>query len=162
MAMVAKSWTLTTPVAVLMVAAVFACFGSCTAAAEMAPSPSPSPDSAPCDQLDKERSLSVRVLDLSATDLHLTESEFVALQKYLDRLEVRLGGAGFRFEKTVWELSPRELGFKLGVIFAAAAFQCTITTPPSSDPSRPTPQIPLFIRKKLHLQLGGITATPLP
>ncbi|CAL5072185.1 unnamed protein product [Urochloa decumbens] len=147
------------PVAVLMVAAIFACFGPCAAAAKMALSPSP--DSAPSVQLDEETSLSLRLLDLRGIDLNLTESELVGLQKYMDRLEVSIGG-GFRFEKTAWELSPRELGFKLGVIFAQAAFRCTITTPASGDPSRPTPQIPLFIREKLHLHLSGITVTHLP
>ncbi|CAL5083459.1 unnamed protein product [Urochloa decumbens] len=160
MAMAAKSWRLTAPVAVLMVAAIFACFCSCAVAAEMAPSPSP--DSAPSVELDEETSLNLRLLDLKGIDLNLTGSELVGLQKYMDRLEASIGGGGFRFEKTAWDLSPGELGFKLGVIFAQAAFRCTITTPASGDPSRPTPQIPLFIREKLHLHLSGITVTHLP
>lgn len=162
MAMAATSWRLAAAAAVLMVAAVFAC---CTAAAEMAPSPSPDPgaggDAAPNGKLDEEMDLNLKLLDLRQIDLEdLSGSELVGFQKYMDQLEVSVGGKGFRFEKTVWDLSPRELGFKLGVVFAQAAFQCTVITRVSGDPSRPPPQIPFFIRNKL--ELSGIVTTPRP
>jgi hypothetical protein len=157
MEMAAKTWRLA---AVLVVAAVFTCLAPRAAAAEMAPSPSPDSgdDGTPDAHLDEQVYLSL--LNLIQMDVELEESELVALQKYMDQLEVSVGGKGFRFNKTVWDLSPRELGFKLGVIFAQATLQCNIIARVSGDPSKPPPQTPFFIRDKL--QLSGIVITAQP
>ncbi|CAN6183769.1 unnamed protein product [Urochloa humidicola] len=160
MAMAAKSWR-PAAAAVLMVAAAFACFAPCAAAAEMAPSPSPDSGAggAPNGQLDKKVDLRLRLLDLPQMDL--TDSELVGFQKHMDQLEVSIGGKDFRFDKTVWDLSPKQLSFRLGVVFAQAALQCNIITRVSGDdPLRPPPQIPFFITEKL--QLSGIRTTPRP
>ncbi|CAL5072184.1 unnamed protein product [Urochloa decumbens] len=167
MAKAAKSWRPVAAAAVLMVAAaVFACFAPCAAAAEMAPSPSPDSGAggAPNGQLDKEVDVRLRLLDLRQTGLEdLTDSELVGFLKYMDQLEVSIGGKDFRFEKTVWDLSPRELGFRLGVVVAQAALQCNIITRVSGDdPSRPPPQIPFFIREKLRLNGIRIKIIPRP